>query len=57
MGLGVGGKFNREGTYVWSWLIHIFHLLVEEANTVLQNYSPIKNKLKRILGFRKNGGH
>ena len=34
------------------------HCCMKEANTVLHNnYSPIKNKLKRILGSRTNGGH
>ena len=43
MGWEVGGKFKREGTYIYLWLIHVD---VWQKPTQYCNYPPIKNKRK-----------
>jgi len=38
----VGGRFKREGTYIYLWLIHVD--VWQKPTTFQSNYPPIKNK-------------
>ena len=56
-GVGLGWEEVQQGGDICIVMADS-HCCMKEANTVLHNnYSPIKNKLKRILGSRTNGGH
>ena len=41
----VGGRLKREGIYVYLQLIHV--VVAENNITLLSDYPPIKNKLKK----------
>jgi len=43
MGRKEGGRFKRDRTYVYLWLIHVD---VWQKTTQYCNYPPIKNKIK-----------
>ena len=51
MGRKEGGRFKRERTYVYLWLIHVD---VWRKTTQYCNYPPIKNKIKKFLMKKKN---
>ena len=42
MGREIGGRFEREGTYIYLWLIHV-DICRKQQNSV-SNYPSIKNK-------------
>ena len=41
----MGGMFNREGIYLYLWLIHV-DIWKKSTEYLESNYPPIKNKLK-----------
>ena len=49
--MGGEGKLNREGTYVYLWLIHadVWQKLI---TILLVNYPPTKNKIKKRNEFQ-----
>jgi len=51
MGWEVGGRFKREGTSVYLWLIHDD---VWPKPTQYCNYPPIKNKLQKNFFKKKD---
>ena len=54
MGVVVGERFKKEGTYIYLWLIHI----VVRQKPTHYNYSSIKNNILRIwMEKRKRRKH
>ena len=45
----VGGRFKREGTYVYLWLIHVDGYMTETNTIFKSNYLPIK--INKFLKF------
>ena len=46
MGWEVGGRFKREGTYIYLWLIHVE---VWQKPTQYCNYPTLKNKKEKYM--------
>ena len=46
----MGGMFNREGIYLYLWLIHV-DIWKKSTEYLESNYPPIKNKLKTKTKF------